>query len=40
LSWARADADSYVFAVKTNPATAAMVKRVRSDPRYGLANVG
>jgi ATP-dependent DNA helicase RecG len=40
LSWARQDADGYLFERGRDKETAAMVNRVRADPRYGLANVG
>jgi ATP-dependent DNA helicase RecG len=40
LNWARQDADSLIFAERRTKQTAAMVQRVRSDPRYGLAKIG
>jgi ATP-dependent DNA helicase RecG len=40
LGWARTDADSFVFQPKRTKETTAMIKRVMSDARYGLADVG
>jgi ATP-dependent DNA helicase RecG len=40
LNWARQDADGLIFAERRSQRTAAMVERVRSDPRYGLAKIG
>lgn len=40
LNWAKQDADSLIFAERRSKQTTAMVQRVRSDPRYGLAKIG
>jgi ATP-dependent DNA helicase RecG len=40
LDWAKHDADGYVFETKRSKETTEMIKRVRSDPRYGLAKIG
>lgn len=40
LSWARKDADEYVFEPVRTKETTAMIDRARADRRYGLAQIG